>query len=170
MKVIAVNDTNIIIDLFNIGLLDLFFSSDIELHTTDFVLNELTDKEQLKVIRSYISVQKLKVKSFSGEELAKLFEFAYSQSSNVSPTDCSVWQYAQENSYTLLTGDGNLRRDAQKSGVTVRGVLFVFDYLTDCGLLSYNLAIAKLKELLSGNIRLPKTACTERLDKWSKML
>lgn len=48
MKIIAVNDTNIIIDLFNIGLFDLFFSSDIELHTTDFVLDELTDKEQAK--------------------------------------------------------------------------------------------------------------------------
>ena len=41
MEIVVVSDTNIFIDLYNVDLLDEFFSLDIEIHTTDFVMNEL---------------------------------------------------------------------------------------------------------------------------------
>lgn len=42
MGTIVVNDTNIFIDLISVDLLDEFFSLPIDIHTTDFVINELT--------------------------------------------------------------------------------------------------------------------------------
>ena len=51
---VAVNDTNILIDLYNIGLLEVFFNSGLNLHTTDFVLEEITNVEQSTLIKSLI--------------------------------------------------------------------------------------------------------------------
>lgn len=169
MKIVAVNDTNIIIDLFNVGLLDMFLSSEIELHTTDFVINEIVDLEQAKAIEKYINNGNLFVKEFSGDEMESLFAFQSTQTSNVSVTDCSVWKYALENEYVLLTGDGNLRRDALENGVTVRGILYVFDLLIDARLLSFQMAINKLEQLLSNNVRLPRGACSSKIESWKSL-
>ena len=51
---IIVNDTNIFIDLFTSGLLDEFHCLPIEVHTVDFVINELTDDEQRKAVEAVI--------------------------------------------------------------------------------------------------------------------
>lgn len=42
MQPLVVSDTNIFIDLWKIDLLDAFFQLPVEIHTTDFVINELT--------------------------------------------------------------------------------------------------------------------------------
>ncbi len=39
---IVINDTNIFLDLYDIGLLDDFFQLPIRVHTVDFVINEIT--------------------------------------------------------------------------------------------------------------------------------
>lgn len=46
MEKIVVNDTNIFIDLFNVDLLDEFFSIPWEVHTTRFVMLELLREGQ----------------------------------------------------------------------------------------------------------------------------
>ena len=53
MKTIVVNDTNIFIDLFNVGLLDEFFSLPWEVHTTDFVMLELLREGQQATVSKY---------------------------------------------------------------------------------------------------------------------
>ncbi len=55
MDIIVVNDTNIFIDLMSVDLLDDFFRLPIEIHTTDFVLNELTDESQHNAIQKHKS-------------------------------------------------------------------------------------------------------------------
>jgi rRNA-processing protein FCF1 len=167
---VAVNDTNILIDLYNIGLLEVFFNSGLNLHTTDFVLEEITNVEQSTLIKSLIARKKLYVKEFSVEELLEISVFKNKQSSNVSITDCSVWKYAEKNNFVLLTGDGTLRRDAQRSGVKVRGILFVFDFLVEHQIITRQCALDKLKELMKGNVRLPKTECERRISLWAGQL
>lgn len=51
---IVVNDTNIFIDFYSIGLLEEFFELPITVHTVDFVINELKEPEQLKAINEFI--------------------------------------------------------------------------------------------------------------------
>ena len=48
MDILVVNDTNIFIDLISVDLLDDFFNLPIGVHTTDLVLNELTDESPLQ--------------------------------------------------------------------------------------------------------------------------
>lgn len=126
MRTIVVNDTNIFIDLISVDLLDEFFSLPIEIHTTDFVIHELTDPLQQAKVEPYIINRKLTVKRHSAAEVMEIAEFRNNCDNNVSITDCSVWLYAQKNNYTLLTGDGKLRKSASKSGVDICGILKVF--------------------------------------------
>lgn len=53
MKKIVVNDTNVFIDLFNVGLLEGFFSLPWEIHTTEFVMLELTKEGQHDSVSQY---------------------------------------------------------------------------------------------------------------------
>lgn len=53
MKKIVVNDTNVFIDLLDIGLLNEFFCLDWEIHTTDFVMYELRKEGQLETVGQY---------------------------------------------------------------------------------------------------------------------
>lgn len=50
---IIVNDTNIFIDLYSCNLLDDFFMLPYNIHTTDFVMNELKEDEQRKVVTKF---------------------------------------------------------------------------------------------------------------------
>lgn len=166
--IVAVNDTNILIDLYNIGLLELFFNSGLNLHTTDFVIDEIKNKEQKIMISSLVEKEKLFIKEFSIEEVIEISEFKSKQKSNISITDCSVWQYSKKNNYILLTGDRTLRRDAQKNGVIVRGILYVFDLLVENKKITKKIAADKLRILIDSNVRLPIKECERRISNWKK--
>lgn len=165
---IVVNDTNIFIDLHSIKLLEHFFELPITVHTVDFVINELTDEEQFDAISKYIDCGKLKVQSLDATELLEVIELQNKAGGNVSITDCAVWNYAKKNNYTLLTGDGQLRKKAIESNVTVKGIIYVFDHLVECNIISPEFAATKLLELNTHNPRLPKTIIQERIEKWSQ--
>lgn len=164
---IVVNDTNIFIDLYSVGMLEQFFDLSIKVHTVDFIVNEITDNDQIKAIRKYIYNGKLYVQSFDAKELLEVLELHNNAGGNVSIPDCAVWYYAKKHNYTLLTGDGQLRKKAIESIVDVKGIIFVFDRLVEERIISSTYAATKLRELLKQNLRLPKTIIKERIEKWS---
>lgn len=166
---IVVNDTNIFIDLWSVDFLEDFFNLPVEVHTIDFVINELKSKEQLDAVKRYIDSGKLRVKSLSSDELRQVIELQMTTSGNLSTIDCAVWHYAKENGFVLLTGDRQLRNKAIDSGVTVRGILYVFDQLVEHGLIHPARAIEKLRELYTINSRLPKGLIEERIEHWSTL-
>ena len=53
MDIIVVNDTNVLIDLYSIDLLEAFFRLPLQVHTTDFVLNELVKDDQRKEVEKF---------------------------------------------------------------------------------------------------------------------
>lgn len=87
---------------------------------------------------------------------------------NVSIPDCAVWNYAKKHNYTLLTGDGQLRKKAIESNVTVKGIIYIFDHLVECEIITPQYAVIKLQELMKHNSRLPKSIIQERIEKWSE--
>lgn len=165
---VVVNDTNIFIDLYSIRLLEEFFDLPITVHTVDFVINELTEKEQFNAIGKYIDNGMLKVQSLNATELLEVIELQNKAGGNVSITDCAVWNYAKKNNYTLLTGDGQLRKKAIESKITVKGIIYIFDHLVECNIISPKFAANKLQELIIHNPRLPKSIIQERIEKWSE--
>ena len=69
MEIVVVSDTNIFIDLFKLGLLNAFFNLPWEIHTTDFVINELEDPDQKASAETYINQNRLIVGTLSAEDL-----------------------------------------------------------------------------------------------------
>ena len=168
MKKVVVNDTNVFIDLYEVGLLDEFFSLPWEIHTTNFVMLELQKEGQQETVAKYKAAKRLFVPVFEVEELleiARLYQ-QYMNSTNLSLTDCSVWYYAKLHNYILLTGDRKLRKVSSNDDVEVRGVIYVFDCLVESGLLPHQIAIKKLQLLYSINPRLPKEEIDRRINLW----
>ena len=168
MKKIVVNDTNVFIDLYEVGLLDEFFSLPWEIYTTDFVMLELKREGQHETIARYKADKRLIVPIIEAKELLEIGNIyqQYVNRTNLSLTDCSVWYYAKMNNYILLTGDRKLRAVSISDGVEVHGVIYVFDSLVDLGIISPQVAVGKLQQLYSINPRLPKEEIDKRINLW----
>ena len=169
MEKIVVNDTNVFIDLLDVGLLDKFFLLPWEIHTTDFVMWELLREGQKETVEAYKHDGKLHVAEFDFDELMVINSLhkRFKESTNVSVPDCSVWYYAKQNNYTLLTGDRKLRNSAMNDGVEVRGIIHVFDELVETGTIPSDIAAEKLALLKELNPRLPQTEIEKRLKMWN---
>ncbi len=165
MKKVAVNDANILIDFFEIALLDELFQLDLEMHTTDLVVAEITDAAQEKAIRKLINSGKLAVQNLGAAQLAAAVG-KQSARPRLSLEDCSVWQLSEKLGAILLTGDGVLRKTAREAGIEVHGSLWLLDELFRAALLDQPTACVKLRELMLANRRLPEKACQDRLKRW----
>ncbi len=170
MEIVVVSDTNILIDLVETGLMEQFFKLQYEFHTTDMVISELTDMRQRAEVDRYITQGLLKIKAFSSEEMQRFIDFisAKNKGKKLSHTDLSVWYYASENSYVLLTGDGKLRKMAIDDGVVVHGTVFVFDKFVEMDIIPKDVAVEKIKLLKTINPRLPENEIEKRIEDWGK--
>lgn len=84
----------------------------------------------------------------------------------MSLTDTTAILYAVKIGAQLSTGDMSMRRQAEERGVVVRGIIYVFDELVRCGIMTKPEAAAKLVELTKKNKRLPKGECDRRIAEW----
>lgn len=166
MSYIVVNDTNIFIDLYKLDLLKELFSLPFEIHTVDFVMEELLDEHQREAVESYHAKGQLTVHVFTPNEVNDIALLQSMARGNLSFTDCATWYYAKANNYTLVTGDGQLRRKALASSVPVKGMLFLFDKFVEENILTPRQAALKLGELLKINTRLPLGEVSSRISKW----
>lgn len=162
---IVVNDTNIFIDLIHADLIDLFFQLPFEVHTTDFVIGEIEEEEQERIVLNLIATERLIVTGSNPDEINEIF-ILHNEVSQLSVPDCSVWYYSKKNNFILMTGDGLLRKIAMKDGVDVKGILFVLDELIRFEFLNTFIAAEKLELLIESGSRLPKSECDERLKRW----
>jgi predicted nucleic acid-binding protein len=162
---IIINDANILIDLLKIDLIDSFFKLPYEMHSIDQVLNEVKEKNASK-LKGYIEKNSLIVKAFNFDELIIISELSTKYRSLSFP-DCSCLYYAKTIQSTLLTGDGKLRKVAQKKLISVKGILWVFDVLVQKNIIPYSIAFDKLSLLKEINQRLPRNEVQSRLDLWA---
>ena len=165
---IVVSDTNIFLDLISVDLLESFFEFPCEIHTSDFVLGEIKQQKQIKAIQKFEASKKLKVAKFKSPEISEIFELKQGHETKVSFTDCSVWYYAKKINARLITGDGKLRKAAEKDNVLVSGILYIFDNLVEYGVLDRTQAAKKLAQLVEINPRLPYGECQKRICDWQK--
>jgi predicted nucleic acid-binding protein len=163
---IAVNDANLFIDLWEIKLIETFFQLPLEFHTTQLILNEL-EPEQRKEFTNFIEANKLKVRYLTREEIDDLDSISVN-SRKLSRQDLSVYFYAKElNNCMILTGDNRLRKEAQRQGFEVHGILWVFEQMVEKGLLQAKFASEKLQELMSINLWLPVGEFEKIIEKWN---
>lgn len=162
---IVVNDTNILIDLFNAGLLPYCKKLNLEFRTLDVIINEIEDTEQYSAVQSIIDEGTLAVHSLSGKQVGTVFQKVaeYQGVCNLSVEDISVMVYAIDNDCRLLTGDKKLKDKATLENVKVSGILFLTDMLTQEAVISNDEMASALERLLNSNNRLPKKLIKERI-------
>lgn len=163
---IVINDANILIDLAKLDLLELFSLLNFELHTTDFVYEELNE-EQKSPVSSLLKEGRLNIIETIDSKDFKGINALLNSSNGLSFEDCSVWYYSTKLSGTLLTGDLKLCRQVRKNGVEARGIIYVFDELLKQNLISFSLAIEKMEQLTHLNNRLPKIDIEKRIVFWN---
>ena len=164
---IVINDTNIFLDLYDIGLLDTFFRLPIRVHTVDFVVNEITRPNQAQAIQQLINKGLLVVKDYPATDITNLYQFNVECGGNLTLTDSTVIYYAKSlKDCRILTGDRQLRNRAEQGGIKVSGILYIFDRLVEEGLVSHSVASKKLSDLFKINTRLPKSEIEVRIEKW----
>lgn len=163
---IVVNDTNILIDLYNSGLLPYCKRLYLEFRTLDVVMNEIEVPDQQKAIQSIIDDGTLTVFHLSGAQIGTVLQKVaeYQGACNLSVVDISVMVYAIENNCRLLTGDKKLKEKAILENVNVSGILFLTDMLMTDSSISNAEMITALEKLLSSNNRLPKNKIKERIN------
>ena len=163
---LAVQDANIIIDLIKIDLWHLALQLDLEIYTTDFVVQEL-DEDQVVIIQPYIDEGQFRVRSFNAEEVGDILGLS-ERIPALSAADCSVLHSAKCDGAMVLTGDKRLRNEVKSNQVEVHGILWIFDELVRIEILDFFQASAKLKILMNLNTRLPKKECQKRLERWEQ--
>lgn len=161
---IVINDTNILIDLYNAGLLQYCKLLNLDFRTLDLVINEITDERQMEAVERIISDGTLKVCSLDGNQMVGVLKKmnTYKGKCNLSMVDFSVMLYAIENNCRLLTGDSKLRKTAENENITVSGILYIIDLLMDK--IDNELLLDSIELLRQSNERLPKNLIQERID------
>lgn len=162
---IAINDANLFIDLFEIHLIDSFFLLNLEFHTTSLILAEL-DPNQLTYIQKFVEIGKLKIREISIAEI-ETFKNLPVQTQKLSINDLSLYFYALElKECMILTGDNRLKKEAEKIGFEVHGVLWVFEELVKYDFLEAKKASEILELLKRINLWLPIKECDRMIEKW----
>jgi rRNA-processing protein FCF1 len=163
---IIINDANILIDLVHLDLMNEFIKLELDLKTTDVVFDELNDDQKV-IIEAYIYSKHIDLITIEKEDDFESIMTILESSSGLSFEDCSVWHYANKLNGILLSGDGKLRKQAMANGISVKGILYVFDQLLVHEIISFELAIVKLEQLYEINPRLPIQSKNERIASWS---
>ncbi|MFS2092444.1 type II toxin-antitoxin system VapC family toxin [Pseudomonas sp. Pseusp11] len=162
MSLIYISDTNIWIDFRNAGLLEQMFRLPFTLCCTDFVMDELEDFPHDELLAHGLIVE-----SFDGPGVARLFSLKV-EHNNSSLADVSCYLLAQETGRPLLTGDGKLRRQAQRDGLQVHGALWLLDLMVEHQVVPPAHAADALDNMLEHGARLPPGECDARLSHWRK--
>lgn len=164
---IAINDANLFIDLCEVQLIPAFFGLPLAFHTTQLILSEL-ETEQILQLHPFIENSSLYVRHLSREEIENLDTLSL-HSRKLSRQDLSVYFYAREiGDCMILTGDNRLRKEAQRQGFEVHGILWVLEQIVNHQLLPPKEVASALLDLMLVNAWLPVKECMELLERWKE--
>ena len=168
MKII-VEDTNIIIDLFNTGLLQFCKKMDIEFHTTDLVIKEIKMPEQRNTVKGLVINKELNMDVFTIDEMLQLANLKEEcrGKNNLTTADCSVVLLAERLGCRLLTADQKLVHFAQSRGLETSGLLWLTDKMVEKGIVSPKDMVEYLNRYLETNKRAPEKEVNERIAQYN---
>lgn len=165
---LLIHDANVLIDLLDIGLLDEAMTLPCVMETTDLVQHEIVDAEQTRALTECIVKGLLAVLSSSIEQMSKIAEMQ-SASPQLTLADCSVFFHAQDRDGVVLSGDGRLRKEAERQRLEVHSTPWLLSLMVIEGSLAPEAAIERLELLMSINKRLPHRECLKLIEAWKQM-
>jgi predicted nucleic acid-binding protein len=166
---ILIHDTNILIDLISIGLLDTAMQLPCLMETTDLVQHEVSDPEQARRLSACIGRRLLAIITSPPDQLATM-AMLMREHPGLSLADCSILAHAQDRGCIVVSGDRLLRLAARQRKLEVHGTLWLFDFMVDEGLIHASEAVQKLELLMRINTRLPNRECRAALDRWKQTM
>ncbi len=145
---LIITDTNVFFDIMGIGALPEFFALDLEIYTTDFVIQEILESDQQEQIESFIRSKSLNVYKFTGDELVEIMNFQTRRFFK-GITDKTVLWKSYQLKCPLLTGDKKLRNEAEDLNIEVHGSIWVIEELVGKLIVTKEQAIVKVSELVN---------------------
>lgn len=160
---LLVSDTSVLIDLERSGLLDEAFQCGWTLVVPDL----LYDRELADYNGPHLMKLGLRVLELTDQEVSISQELQTARST-LSLPDCFALVCALRPKHALLSGDGNLRKEASARKAEVFGLLWLFDRMEEAGIEREKLCggLSALRD--HPRCRLPKAEIEIRLERWEK--
>ena len=165
---IAITDACIFIDIYELDLTNIFFSLNMNVHTSVDVFNELYLTQQYS-LQLFIKEGRLMLHSLDANDRLIIQAEGYPRS--LSENDKTVLHLAGKLGAMVLSSDASVRKYAKKKAVEYHGMLWIFDKLVSADLITKNVAAEKLQKLVSTNIIYQNNAelvkeMAKRIDNW----
>ncbi len=162
---IIVEDTNIILDLFNTGLLQFCKQMDIDFFTTRHVIQEIKRPEQRKMVMGLLSNKELNLIKFCEDDLLLLSNLVEEcrETNNLSTADCSVILLAERLGCRLLSADQKLVHFAKERGLEANGLLWLIDEMVEKDVVCPKDMVNYLNRYLETNKRAPEKEVNKRI-------
>lgn len=151
---IVVYDTNILIDILDMEILEVCEKLGLHIHTTSLVRNEIENEQQWAKIAEHLNISIFAYDDLEQYSNLQVFISQFQHKSNLSMPDFSVLKLAKELSAPLYTSDRRLRSIAIQTGVETHGSLHIVVLLNQAGILSKDNAIKALELLRLKNQRI----------------
>ena len=132
---IIITDTNVITDLFNADLLEMF-----SLLNNVYILDIIKESEINSKTCNMELINKIKVIHATSNQILEMEKLAI-ENKKLSPQDLINYVVAKENNYILATGDNRLKIFSEKNGVEVLRTLKIIKLMNSNNIINKEKAI-----------------------------
>lgn len=158
---LIINDTNIWIDLKCIGLLKEVFLLPYTIGVPDILYAEELEEIDGVDLKNYGIVI---IKMTESEILETAIRS--SKINRVSFNDLTTLVLAKSRNCILVTGDGNLRKEARKDHIDLKDTIWLIDEMVGNNVITKIKAVDICKKLIKEGRRLPKEELEKRIVIW----
>lgn len=161
---ILVSDTSVLIDLERANLVREVFGLPYQFAVPDLLYkNELAGALGDQLVAYGLVIETLTPGEVRAAQLVR------QQDARLSLPDAFAFAIAKSRAWALLTGDGALRERSMAEGVSMHGVLWLFDELANGNHVPFGQLHQSLSTLAGhSRCRLPRTAVRERLQRFDQ--
>ena len=151
---VVITDVSVFFDLYHLQVLPEFFALDLEIHTTNFVYNEILHSGQKTEFAVFERSKKLHIIKITVNEEDEIRAMQLHISNRSFPDRTVLWK-ALQLKCTLLTSDNKLKKEAIGQGLVVHGSIWVIGQLVENEIISKIRGIELFEQMKLVNTRLP---------------
>lgn len=163
MKVV-ITDVSVFFDLYHLKVLPEFFALDLEIHTTNFVYNEIVHSDQKNEFSVFERSNKLHIIKITANEEDEIRAMQLVRSNRSFPDRTVLW-IAKQLNCILLTCDNTLRKEAIEQGLKVHGSIWVINQLVENEIILKTRGIELFEQMKLINTRLPYSEIDKQINR-----
>ena len=156
---LLISDANILIDLEEGEILDIFFQLPYQFSVPDILFFEELEDQHAHLLEMGLTLCEL-----SAQTLIYAHELIQRVGGGPSRNDCFALALAKQENCPLLSGDDALRKVARREDVEVNGTIWVVEKLIEHDLTSVGGARDAYKKMRANGRRLPWDLALQRLN------